>query len=91
MARLPTLCLVAAATTACGTLFNSKIKTIDMTSSPTQAEVWIDGNMRGMTPLSLETGQPDLPYGDLQKGRPLGCRLRTQFQHRSRMDHNSMS
>ncbi len=54
MARLPTLCLVAVATTACGTLFNSKIKTIDMTSSPTQAEVWIDGNMRGMTPLSLE-------------------------------------
>ncbi|WP_420634946.1 PEGA domain-containing protein [Candidatus Palauibacter sp.] len=54
MARLPALCLVVVATTACGTLFNSKIKTINMTSSPVQAEVWIDGMMRGMTPLSLE-------------------------------------
>lgn len=44
MARLPTLCLVVVATTACGTLFNSRIKTINMTSSPAQAEVWIDEN-----------------------------------------------
>lgn len=42
------------ATTACGTLFNSKVKTINMMSTPAEAEVWIDGARRGVTPLSLE-------------------------------------
>lgn len=54
MRCLPAICLVAAATTACGTLFNAKVKTISMVSNPDQAEVWIDGTMRGVTPLSLE-------------------------------------
>ena len=39
--------------TGCGALFNSKVKTISMMSTPAQAEVWIDGTMRGVTPLSL--------------------------------------
>jgi len=54
MKRLIPLFFVALATTACGTLFNSKIKTIDMISSPAEAEVWIDGTMRGTTPLTAE-------------------------------------
>ena len=44
--------LVGAA--ACGTLFNSKLKTINMVSMPAQAEVWIDDTMRGVTPLTLQ-------------------------------------
>ncbi|WP_425155530.1 PEGA domain-containing protein [Candidatus Palauibacter sp.] len=52
MKRLPLLFLVLAVA-GCGALFNSKIKTISMTSTPTQAEVWIDGTLRGVTPLSL--------------------------------------
>lgn len=54
MRHLPALCLFAVATTACGTLFNAKVKTVTMVSTPDQAEVWIDGIMRGVTPLSLE-------------------------------------
>ena len=45
--------LSALLATGCGALFNSKVKTIAMTSTPAQAEVWIDGTMRGVTPLSL--------------------------------------
>ena len=52
MKRLLLLFLLAGAI-GCGALFNSKVKTISMTSTPTQAEVWIDGTMRGVTPLSL--------------------------------------
>ncbi len=52
MKRLPLLVLLAGVI-GCGALFNSKVKTISMTSTPTQAEVWIDGTMRGVTPLSL--------------------------------------
>ncbi len=48
------VCLVAVTTAACGTLFNAKVKTISMVSNPDQAEVWIDGTLRGVTPLSLE-------------------------------------
>ena len=54
MKRLSMLLIAAIVTAGCGTLFNSKIKTISMSSNPTQAEVWIDGTMRGTTPLSLE-------------------------------------
>lgn len=54
MKRLIPLLFVALATAACGTLFNSKIKTVSMMSNPAEAEVWIDGTMRGTTPLSVE-------------------------------------
>ena len=54
MARLSMLLLAAVVITGCGTLFNAKVKTISMSSNPTQAEVWINGTMRGTTPLSLE-------------------------------------
>ncbi len=47
------LLFVLVGAVGCGSLFNSKIKTISMTSTPTQAEVWIDGTLRGVTPLSL--------------------------------------
>ena len=52
MKRLPLLVLLAGVI-GCGALFNSKVKTISMTSTPTQAEVWIDGTMRGVTRLAL--------------------------------------
>ncbi|MCY3699592.1 MAG: PEGA domain-containing protein [Gemmatimonadetes bacterium] len=54
MKRLIPLFFVTLATTACGTLFNSKIKTVSMLSNPGEAEVWIDGTMRGTTPLTAE-------------------------------------
>lgn len=47
---LPWLLIAAISVTGCGTLFNSKLKTISMSPTPTEAEVWIDGTMRGTTP-----------------------------------------
>lgn len=37
----------------CGALFNSGLQTVQFTSSPDQAEVWVDGIPRGRTPLTL--------------------------------------
>lgn len=38
----------------CGTLFNSSTKGIAMSSTPDKAEVFVDGNRMGTTPLTLE-------------------------------------
>lgn len=53
------LLILIVATAGCGALFNTKVKTIAMTSTPAQAEVWIDGTMRGVTPLSLPLDNQD--------------------------------
>lgn len=38
----------------CGTLFNSSTKAVAMSSEPSEAEVYIDGNRMGTTPITLE-------------------------------------
>lgn len=38
----------------CATLFNSGSQNVTMSSDPTGAEVYVDGNRRGQTPLTLE-------------------------------------
>ena len=46
--------IVAGVTLAgCATLFNEDTKAIAFTSVPVEAEVWIDGVQRGVTPLTL--------------------------------------
>ena len=40
--------------TGCATLFNRSSKTIPLSSNPAGAEVWINGSLRGITPLSLD-------------------------------------
>lgn len=49
LATLGTLGLVG-----CGTLFNKSTKPIGMVSTPEGAEVWINGQSRGTTPLTLD-------------------------------------
>jgi len=39
---------------ACATLFNDSQRSVSMSSNPTGAEVWINGTMRGTTPISLD-------------------------------------
>lgn len=39
---------------ACGTLFNSGSKSVSMSSEPSEAEVYVDGGRRGITPITLE-------------------------------------
>ena len=51
LAVLPILVLAA---TGCATLFNGSQRTVSFNSNPVAAEVWIDGALRGMTPLSLD-------------------------------------
>jgi len=41
-------------TSACGALFNSGPAHVSFNSNPTGAEVWIDGTLRGSTPLNLD-------------------------------------
>ena len=52
----PKLSLFAAITltSACGALFNSGPARVAFNSNPAGAEVWVDGTLRGTTPLSLE-------------------------------------
>lgn len=38
----------------CGTLFNSSTKAVAMSSTPNEAEIFIDGNRMGTTPVTLE-------------------------------------
>ena len=38
----------------CGTLFTPSVKDIPLSSYPPQADVYIDGTLRGQTPLSIE-------------------------------------
>jgi len=49
------LIVVLEATTAgCATLFNDGQRTVSFNSTPGQAEIWIDGTRRGVTPYSLD-------------------------------------
>lgn len=41
-------------TSACGALFNGGPSHVAFNSNPAGAEVWIDGSMRGATPLNLD-------------------------------------
>ena len=54
MKHLAVLVLVAVSSSGCATLFNSEVKAVGMYSSPMEAEVWVNGIMRGKTPLSVE-------------------------------------
>jgi len=51
---LSTVVVLGLTVTACGTLFNQKLKNVDMNSEPSEAEVWVDGSRMGVTPISLE-------------------------------------
>lgn len=46
--------VILAVAAGCGTLFNSSTKAVSMSSTPTEAEVFIDGNRMGVTPVTLE-------------------------------------
>ena len=48
------IALVALPALGCATLFNSGTKAVSFGSTPSEAEVWIDGALRGMTPISLD-------------------------------------
>ena len=48
------LALLLLATTACGTLFNSGTRQVALSSTPSAAEVWINGERQGTTPLTLD-------------------------------------
>ncbi len=49
------ICIVlAVATTGCGTLFNSGLKPVMLDSDPPGADVYLDGNRVGKTPISVE-------------------------------------
>lgn len=45
---------LAAVLVSCGTLFNSGAKSVAMSSEPTQATVYVDGDRVGQTPITLE-------------------------------------
>ena len=51
---LATLAAAVLALGGCATLFNAKTRTVAMASTPTEAEVWVDGIRRGITPMSLD-------------------------------------
>ena len=52
--RIFTITLAALMVQGCATLFNSSIKTVSMSSTPADAEIWINGVNRGRTPISLD-------------------------------------
>ena len=54
MKRTALSLLLVVASTGCATLFNASQKSIPMASTPPEAEVWVDGSLRGTTPVSLE-------------------------------------
>ncbi|MDE2783562.1 MAG: PEGA domain-containing protein [Gemmatimonadota bacterium] len=54
MKHLAVLVLMVVSSSGCATLFNNEVSAIGMYSSPMEADVWVDGTMRGKTPLSLE-------------------------------------
>ena len=53
--------LVLSALTACATLFNADREPVSFSSNPSDAEVWINGTLRGRTPLMIEL-QPNEEY-----------------------------
>lgn len=55
MHRTPALLILAAvATTGCATLFGSHTKDLSLVSNPVGAEVYVNGNRVGVTPLNYQ-------------------------------------
>lgn len=52
--RTASVVALAVSSGGCATLFNDSLKTVAMTSQPTAAEVWVNGNRLGTTPVSLD-------------------------------------
>lgn len=52
--RTASVVALAVSSGGCATLFNDSLKTVAMTSQPTEAEVWVNGNRLGTTPVSLD-------------------------------------
>jgi len=52
--KLVTAIAVLLATAGCATLFNDGQRTVAFSSTPTEAEIWINGTRRGVTPFSLD-------------------------------------
>ncbi len=48
------ICLIGVVFSGCATLFAPERESLSITSSPNKAEVYLNGNERGETPLSLQ-------------------------------------
>ncbi|MBI4546130.1 MAG: PEGA domain-containing protein [Gemmatimonadetes bacterium] len=48
------LALILMAAAGCAALFNSKTDPVAIQSMPSDADIYIDGNLRGRTPITLE-------------------------------------
>lgn len=59
ISKAGSLLVAAGVFTACGALFNSKTSPVQMNSNPVGAEVWVDGNRVGTTPMSLDLSIKD--------------------------------
>lgn len=59
MLRLLTLVIAAVWFSGCGALFNGGPAKVTFNSQPTGAEVWIDGNRYGTTPLVVDLSKKD--------------------------------
>ena len=84
MKHLAVLVLVAVSSSGCATLFNREVKTVGMYSSPMEAEVWVNGIMRGKTPLSVELDNQESPTVVFKKEghSDVACNLRSEFEGR---------
>lgn len=54
MSRYSVVAGLALLVSGCGALFNSGPAQVMFTSSPNEAEVWINGNRMGVTPVALD-------------------------------------
>ena len=61
MKRKSLLLVALSLMTACATLFNGDREPVSFSSNPSDAEVWINGTLRGKTPLMIEL-QPNEEY-----------------------------
>ncbi len=75
--RVVSIALVAVLPVGCATLFNSGTKAVSFGSTPSEAEVWIDGTLRGTTPVSLELNNHRSAMVTFRKEgyRDVGCEL----------------
>ena len=82
--HLAFLVFAAVTTPGCATLFNSEVKAVGMYSSPMEAEVWVNGTMRGETPLSVELDNQESHTVVFKKEghSDVACDLRSEFEGR---------
>lgn len=52
--RISLIVFLLVSLSACATLFNAKTSPVQMNSNPTGADVWLDGNRMGTTPISID-------------------------------------